>query len=199
VATRTIAPNYLAVLLMTLPTPDKFHQEQNTTLVQAQGWHPRHRHTARPQRTGVRTRRRRPTLHRHRGARRRAVHHRVPLFVGVDVSAQIATPRQNIRDLKIGESGYDLVIDASNGPARGACSERLSALKGDFRHGWMRGSLRPDHFEHRADVGVVAAIAGAHDRLRGGGVEEAVLQEFAADMHADHLPERQPVVHRLAV
>src|SRR3984893_1885056 len=33
VATRTIAPNYLAVVLMTLPNPDKFHQEQNTTLV----------------------------------------------------------------------------------------------------------------------------------------------------------------------
>src|ERR1700675_3108892 len=32
VATRTIAPNYLAVVLMTLPNPDKFHQEQNTTL-----------------------------------------------------------------------------------------------------------------------------------------------------------------------
>jgi len=33
VATRTIAPNYLPVVLMTQPNPDKFHQEQNTTLV----------------------------------------------------------------------------------------------------------------------------------------------------------------------
>jgi hypothetical protein len=32
VATRTIAPNYLPVVLMTQPNPDKFHQEQNTTL-----------------------------------------------------------------------------------------------------------------------------------------------------------------------
>src|ERR1700680_1084502 len=37
VATRTIAPNYLAVVLMTLPNPDKFHQEQNTTLGRSEG------------------------------------------------------------------------------------------------------------------------------------------------------------------
>src|ERR1700693_4668592 len=37
VATRTIAPNYLAVVRMTLPNPDKFHQEQNTTLALALG------------------------------------------------------------------------------------------------------------------------------------------------------------------
>src|ERR1700693_4759708 len=37
VATRTIAPNYLAVVLMTLPNPDKFHQEQNTTLATSTG------------------------------------------------------------------------------------------------------------------------------------------------------------------
>src|ERR1700738_4998923 len=39
VATRTIAPNYLAVVLMTLPNPDKFHQEQNTTLAYAPDAH----------------------------------------------------------------------------------------------------------------------------------------------------------------
>src|ERR1700694_4595674 len=43
VATRTIAPNYLAVVLMTLPNPDKFHQEQNTTLASTLGNHKRHR------------------------------------------------------------------------------------------------------------------------------------------------------------
>jgi methyl-accepting chemotaxis protein len=41
------------------------------------------------------------------------------LFVGVDVSAEIATLQQDIRSLKIGESGYYFVVDASNGPARG--------------------------------------------------------------------------------
>src|ERR1700681_3727741 len=34
VATRTISPNYLAVVLMTLSNPDTFHQDQNTTLEQ---------------------------------------------------------------------------------------------------------------------------------------------------------------------
>jgi hypothetical protein len=37
VATRTIAPNYLPVILMTQPNPDKFHQEQNTTLAWRSG------------------------------------------------------------------------------------------------------------------------------------------------------------------
>src|SRR5580698_1681663 len=41
------------------------------------------------------------------------------LFVGVDVSSEIATLQQNIRNLKIGESGYYFVVDASNGPGRG--------------------------------------------------------------------------------
>ncbi|WP_213776156.1 methyl-accepting chemotaxis protein [Caballeronia sp. dw_276] len=41
------------------------------------------------------------------------------LFVGVDISAEIATLQQNIRDLKVGENGYFFVIDASNGPNRG--------------------------------------------------------------------------------
>jgi methyl-accepting chemotaxis protein-2 (aspartate sensor receptor) len=41
------------------------------------------------------------------------------LFVGVDVSSEIATLQQNIRNLKIGESGYYFVVDASSGPGRG--------------------------------------------------------------------------------
>jgi methyl-accepting chemotaxis protein len=41
------------------------------------------------------------------------------LFVGVDITAEIATLQQNIRDLKVGENGYFFVIDASNGPNRG--------------------------------------------------------------------------------
>jgi methyl-accepting chemotaxis protein len=41
------------------------------------------------------------------------------LFVGVDVSSEIATLQQNIRNLKIGENGYYFVVDASNGPGHG--------------------------------------------------------------------------------
>ncbi|WP_375508313.1 Cache 3/Cache 2 fusion domain-containing protein [uncultured Caballeronia sp.] len=41
------------------------------------------------------------------------------LFVGVDITAEIAKLQQNIRDLKVGENGYFFVIDASSGPNRG--------------------------------------------------------------------------------
>ncbi|QGZ57663.1 methyl-accepting chemotaxis protein [Paraburkholderia acidiphila] len=41
------------------------------------------------------------------------------LFVGVDVGAQIDALKSEIAKLKIGESGYYFVMDASNGPARG--------------------------------------------------------------------------------
>jgi methyl-accepting chemotaxis protein len=41
------------------------------------------------------------------------------LFVGVDVTPEIATLQQNIRDLTIGQNGYVFVVDASNGPNRG--------------------------------------------------------------------------------
>jgi methyl-accepting chemotaxis protein len=41
------------------------------------------------------------------------------LFVGVDVTPEIATLQQNIRDLTIGQNGYFFVVDASNGPDRG--------------------------------------------------------------------------------
>ena len=41
------------------------------------------------------------------------------LFVGVDVTPEVATLQQNIRDLTIGKNGYFFVIDASNGPNRG--------------------------------------------------------------------------------
>jgi methyl-accepting chemotaxis protein len=41
------------------------------------------------------------------------------LFVGVDVTPEIATLQQNIRDLTIGQNGYFFVVDASNGPNRG--------------------------------------------------------------------------------
>ncbi|MEA3123497.1 MAG: methyl-accepting chemotaxis protein [Caballeronia sp.] len=41
------------------------------------------------------------------------------LFVGVDVTPEIKTLQQNIRDLTIGQNGYFFVVDASNGPNRG--------------------------------------------------------------------------------
>jgi methyl-accepting chemotaxis protein len=41
------------------------------------------------------------------------------LFVGVDVDAQIRSIEDGIRQLKIGESGYYFVIDASHGAERG--------------------------------------------------------------------------------
>ncbi|TDN62899.1 methyl-accepting chemotaxis protein [Paraburkholderia sp. BL10I2N1] len=41
------------------------------------------------------------------------------LFVGIDVGPQIQSIQEGIRQLKIGESGYYFVLDASNGPERG--------------------------------------------------------------------------------
>jgi methyl-accepting chemotaxis protein len=41
------------------------------------------------------------------------------LFVGVDVGAQIAAIKAEIAKLKIGDTGYYFVLDASNGPSRG--------------------------------------------------------------------------------
>jgi methyl-accepting chemotaxis protein len=41
------------------------------------------------------------------------------LFVGVDAGAQIAAIKAEIARLKIGDTGYYFVIDASNGPSRG--------------------------------------------------------------------------------
>ncbi|PVX70799.1 methyl-accepting chemotaxis protein [Paraburkholderia unamae] len=41
------------------------------------------------------------------------------LFVGVDVGAQIDALKSEIARLKIGESGYYFVLDASDGPSRG--------------------------------------------------------------------------------
>lgn len=41
------------------------------------------------------------------------------LFVGVDVSSEIAAVQDDIRGLKIGATGYYFVIDASNGASRG--------------------------------------------------------------------------------
>ncbi len=41
------------------------------------------------------------------------------LFVGVDVDAQIQSVQDDIRKLKIGDSGYYFVLNASNGPERG--------------------------------------------------------------------------------
>ncbi|MGF6595885.1 methyl-accepting chemotaxis protein [Paraburkholderia sp. GAS448] len=41
------------------------------------------------------------------------------LFVGIDVGPQIQSIQAGIRQLKIGESGYYFVLDASNGPDRG--------------------------------------------------------------------------------
>ncbi|WP_250535853.1 methyl-accepting chemotaxis protein [Caballeronia sp. AZ10_KS36] len=41
------------------------------------------------------------------------------LFVGVDVTAEMAALQNDIRKLTVGESGYHFVVDASNGPNRG--------------------------------------------------------------------------------
>ncbi|QSN64723.1 methyl-accepting chemotaxis protein [Caballeronia sp. M1242] len=41
------------------------------------------------------------------------------LFVGVDVTAEMAALQNDIRKLTVGESGYHFVVDASSGPNRG--------------------------------------------------------------------------------
>ncbi|HKR40389.1 MAG TPA: Cache 3/Cache 2 fusion domain-containing protein [Paraburkholderia sp.] len=50
------------------------------------------------------------------------------LFVGVDVGAQIDALKSEIAKLKIGESGYYFVMDASNGPTRGTFLVHPSAV-----------------------------------------------------------------------
>ncbi|MDR5856069.1 Cache 3/Cache 2 fusion domain-containing protein [Caballeronia sp. LZ062] len=41
------------------------------------------------------------------------------LFVGVDITAEMAALQDDIRKLAVGETGYHFVVDASNGPNRG--------------------------------------------------------------------------------
>ncbi len=55
------------------------------------------------------------------------------LFVGVDVGAEIAAIEAGIREQKIGESGYFLVLDASSGPDRGkfVVHPRAEGQRGD--------------------------------------------------------------------
>src|SRR5258708_2074185 len=51
------------------------------------------------------------------------------LFVGVDVGAQIKSVEDGIRQLKIGDSGYYFVLNASNGPDRGKFIVHPAAAK----------------------------------------------------------------------
>jgi methyl-accepting chemotaxis protein-2 (aspartate sensor receptor) len=50
------------------------------------------------------------------------------LFVGVDVTGEIAAVKADIGRMKIGHSGYYFVIDASNGPTRGQFIVHPSAV-----------------------------------------------------------------------
>ncbi len=51
----------------------------------------------------------------------------------------------------------------------------------------------------RLDLEIVAATAGADDRVGGGGPVDAVLDEGLVDMDGDDLAERQPGLGLLAV
>jgi hypothetical protein len=64
---------------------------------------------------------------------------------------------------------------------------------------WRSLCRRADHLEHFADLRIIRAIAGAHDRLRRMRVKQSVLQIGVLNVHADHLAEREVVVHRLAI
>ncbi|CAH2921310.1 MAG: Methyl-accepting chemotaxis protein [uncultured Paraburkholderia sp.] len=83
-----------------------------------------------------------------------------------------------------------------------ACSSwKAGAVNGALAATGARWSLRAraEHPEHIAYFRVIRAITGAHDRLRGVSVKQAVFQISLVDVHADDLSERQIVVHRLAV
>ncbi|WP_250455719.1 methyl-accepting chemotaxis protein [Caballeronia sp. ATUFL_M2_KS44] len=92
------------------------------------------------------------------------------LFVGVDVSSEMAALQDDIRKLTIGESGYHFVVDASNGANRGKllvhpdgegqmADERVAPFKQmlDTREGKLA-------FEGED-------IAGANARVHGGAKE----------------------------
>ena len=89
------------------------------------------------------------------------------LFVGVDVSAEMAALQDDIRKLKIGETGYHFVVDASNGANRGkllvhpgsegqAADERVAPFKKMLEA--REGQLAFDGED----------IAGADARVHGG-------------------------------
>src|SRR5580698_10741076 len=62
-------------------------------------------------------------------------------------------------------------------------------------------SVRPDHLEHVyvLDLEIIAPAAGAHDRVGQGRDVDAVLDHGLVDIDRDHLAERQPALHLLAV
>ncbi len=127
------------------------------------------------------------------------------LFVGVDITSEIATLQQNIRDLKVGENGYFFVVDASNGPNRG----KLLVHPGVSGTSGAAGPLADERiapFKQMLDAKEgrlpfdAPAIAEATDKQVHGGAKEIVFRtvpewqwliggiayrdELLADMHA---------------
>ncbi|WP_250467996.1 methyl-accepting chemotaxis protein [Caballeronia sp. GAFFF2] len=92
------------------------------------------------------------------------------LFVGVDVSAEIAALQDNIRKLTIGATGYHFVVDASNGANRGKLLVHPDAQgeMADERVAPFKAML--DKQEGQLDF-EGATIAGADARVHGGAKE----------------------------
>src|SRR5512147_1130229 len=65
----------------------------------------------------------------------------------------------------------------------------------------LRNSIRPDHLEHvfRLDLEIVAAAAGADDRMSQPGLVDAVPDKGLVDVHGDDLAQRQPSLRLVAI
>jgi len=79
------------------------------------------------------------------------------LFVGVDVTDQIAAVKADIGRLKIGDSGYYFVIDASNGPTRGQFIVHPSAVGRHYDD--ANGPYSRMLAEHQGEIEYVSADA----------------------------------------
>ena len=71
------------------------------------------------------------------------------------------------------------------------CSPDGKRAAGTKKVNLRRGT---NHFEHRADLGVIPAITRPHHRLRRACIEQTVLQEFLPNMDTHDLAQREPVV-----
>jgi methyl-accepting chemotaxis protein len=118
------------------------------------------------------------------------------LFVGVDVGAQIAAIKAEIGKLKIGDTGYYFVLDASHGPSRGtflvhpaAAGQHYDDANGPWSHMLDAGEGTLEYTSADATLGerdarakLVSFVSVPQWQWLVGGV--AARDEVMADVHA---------------
>ncbi|WP_233871075.1 methyl-accepting chemotaxis protein [Paraburkholderia adhaesiva] len=85
------------------------------------------------------------------------------LFVGVDVGAQIDAIKSEIAKLKIGDTGYYFVLDASNGPSRGNFLVHPGAVGQHYDDANAPYSQMLEAHEGTLDYASADATLGEHD------------------------------------